>query len=303
VSACLALSVAIPTYRRESVLLDTLEYLLHLNPRAAEILVIDQTEQHEHATETYLKESALAGRIRWLRLDRPSITHAMNCALVEASQEIVLFIDDDIRPDSGLLTAHFAAHQMYPDTLIAGRVIQPWQENQNFTIAHDFHFATLKPMWIEEFMGGNFSVDRHVALRLGGFDENFVRVAYRFEAEFAHRYVFSGRRIFFEPGACLHHLKTGKGGTRSFGDHLTTFKPDHAVGAYYYFLRTWMGWRSVKSFVARPLRAVATRHHLRHPWWIVATSISEFLGMCWAIVLFLRGPRYVTLGAKESVDA
>ena len=36
-------------------------------------------------------------------------------------------------------------------------------------------------------MGGNFSVRRDIALRLGGFDEQFVRVAYNFEAEFAHR--------------------------------------------------------------------------------------------------------------------
>ena len=35
--------------------------------------------------------------------------------------------------------------------------------------------------WINDFMGGNFSVRREIALKLGGFDEQFVSVAYNFE--------------------------------------------------------------------------------------------------------------------------
>jgi len=44
-------------------------------------------------------------------------------------------------------------------------------------------------------MGGNFSVKRDLALRLGGFDENFVHVAYRFEAEFCDRAISAERRF------------------------------------------------------------------------------------------------------------
>jgi hypothetical protein len=124
---------------------------------------------------------------------------------------------------------------------------------------------------------------------LHGFDENFVRVAYRFEAEFAHRFVATGRRIWFEPAACLHHLKAG-GGTRTWGEHLTTWRPDHAVGAYYYSLRTG-AWR---EFAGRPLRAASTRYHLAHPWRVPGTLFAEFSGMAWALALFLRGPRTIS---------
>jgi hypothetical protein len=136
-------------------------------------------------------------------------------------------------------------------------------------------------------MGGNFSVLRQLAIRLGGFDENFVRVAYRFEAEFAQRWLGSGRRIYFEPAACLHHLKVADGGTRSYGDHRSTWRPDHSVGAYYYALRTGV-WR---DFLVRPLQAMATRHHLRHPLAIPTTILAELGGMLWAVGLFLRGPK------------
>jgi GT2 family glycosyltransferase len=145
-------------------------------------------------------------------------------------------------------------------------------------------------------MGGNFSVARRSAIDAGGFDENFVRVAYRFEAEFAHRWRALGRRIWFEPSACIHHLKAGSGGTRSFGEHLTSWRPDHAVGAYYYSLRT----RAWREFTARPLRAVTTRYHLAHPWRIPGTLLAEFGGMAWALRLFLRGPRRVSAPEPSS---
>src|SRR5438552_2540889 len=117
-----ALSVVIPTYRRESVLLDTLDYLLALNPAPAEIIVLDQTEKHEDATERRLNALHDAGKVRWLRLATPSIPRAMNRGLQEATQEIVLFLDDDIRPEAELIAAHHAAHQAHPGVLVAGRV-------------------------------------------------------------------------------------------------------------------------------------------------------------------------------------
>jgi GT2 family glycosyltransferase len=133
-----------------------------------------------------------------------------------------------------------------------------------------------------------------MVLQLGGFDERFVRVAYNFEAEFAHRLCRAGYRIYYEPTASIHHLRAGSGGTRTFGDHLRSHWPNHAVGAYYYILRTWSGWHSLALFLARPLRAIATRHHLSRPWWIPATLVAEISGMAWALVLAAQGPLYLS---------
>jgi GT2 family glycosyltransferase len=285
----LAISIAIPTYRREAVLLSTVEYLLALQPRAAEILLLDQTESHAPETESRLRRLAESGAIRWLRLAKPSIPAAMNEGIRQARQALVLFLDDDIKPEPELLEAHLQAQMNHPDGLVAGRVIQPWQEGVDFASVPEkgFHFASTRPASISEFMGGNFSVRRDLALALGGFDENFVKVAYRFEAEFAWRFVAGGRRIYFEPRACLHHLKEAAGGTRTFGEHQTTWRPDHAVGAYYYSLRS----KKFGEFIVRPCRAVTTRYHLQHPWRIPATLAAELGGMLWALTLYLRGPK------------
>jgi GT2 family glycosyltransferase len=288
------LSIVIPTYGRDEVLLETLKHLFELDPRPSEIIVVDQTEQHSDGVSAALDLWQTSGRVRWLRLKDPSIPGAMNDGLVEASHPIVLFLDDDIIPNSRLVEAHASALEKTGAALVAGRVIQPWQVGRDFSDDHSFHFATLQPTWTQDFMGGNFSVRRDIMLELGGFDERFVRVAYNFEAEFAHRLRRAGYRIYYEPTAVIHHLRVSTGGTRTFGDHLRSHRPHHAVGAYYFILRTWSGWPSVGRFLGRPVRAIATRHHLRRPWWIPTTLFAELCGMIWAAALAAQGPRYLS---------
>ena len=47
----MSLSVVIPTYGRDEVLINTIEALLNLDFKADEILIIDQTENHSLRTE------------------------------------------------------------------------------------------------------------------------------------------------------------------------------------------------------------------------------------------------------------
>lgn len=287
------ISIAIPTYRREQTLVDTLVALLALARPAQEILVLDQSETHDASTEQKLSELHRVGAIRWLRLPTPSIPQAMNRALVEAVAPIVLFLDDDIIPDAKLVEAHAEAHRRSPGTLVAGRVIQPWDEGKDYSLDAHFHFACLKPQRIREFMGGNFSVLATKAKSIGGFDENFVKVAYRFEAEFAHRWCASDAEIWYEPSAVIHHLKVSAGGTRTYGEHLTTVRPDHAVGAYYFTLRTTSGVARLRELFSRVYLSIRTRHHLRRPWWIPLTLFAELRGFVWAMTLAMRGPNFV----------
>jgi GT2 family glycosyltransferase len=294
-----SLAIVIPTYRREQVLLDTLAHLLALPVPADELLVVDQTERHDAATERALAEHAAAGRIRWARLPRPSIPLAMNTGLSEARSDLVLFLDDDLVPTPGLVEAHRRAHAARERLLVAGKVVQPWDEGPGARAAPG-PFTAEEPGPRSEFMGGNFSVGRAAALAVGGFDANFVHVAYRFEAEFAARWLHAGGSIRYEPAAEVRHLKATSGGTRAYGDHLRTARPSHAVGAYYYALRARpRGWWL--EVLARPWRAVLTRHHLRRPWWIPVTLLAEGSGFAWALLLFLRGPR--RLPAPDTVRA
>lgn len=285
-------SVVIPTYQREQVLTETIGCLLQLEVSPSEILIVDQTETHETGTERELIRLERDGKIRWLRLTHPSVTHAMNVGLEQSGNEVALFLDDDIIPGPELIAAHARAHAQGVCNIIAGQVLQPGEEPEAATGA-EFRFCSAERRYISELMGGNFSIKRNVALDLGGFDENFVHVAYRFEAEFASRALAAGEKILFEPEASIRHLKASTGGTRAFGEHLTTIKPSHSVGEYYYLLRSKATSRRALKILARPLRAIRTRHHLAHPWWIPGTLVAETWGFLWAVALAARGPRFI----------
>jgi glycosyltransferase involved in cell wall biosynthesis len=273
--------------------------LLEQREQLSEILVLDQSERHEPAVQRALSSWAEQNFIRWIKLASPSIPSTMNKALVESRSDVVLFLDDDIIPEDNLIASHLSAHRKHEAAVVAGRVVQPWQEGLDFSQDETFHFASMYPRWINGFMGGNFSARRQVAISIGGFDENFVGVAYNFEDEFAYRLSRDGYSIYFEPKACIHHLKASGGGTRVAGDHLKTWRPDHSVGAYYCALRTKHGSSQVSTVLGRLFRAVSTRHHLQKPWWVPATLIAELLGLIWALVLAGKGPNYLSANSGQ----
>ena len=293
------ISAVLPTYRRGEVLLDTVRDMLALKDGPDEILLIDQTEDVPDPIAAVLQRWQDDGRIRWIRQSPPSIPRAMNRGLLDARHDVVLYLDDDIKPWPQLVSAHRAAHADAPGGVVAGRVLQPWHQDDEPDVPGRFSFAQPSPAWVDEFMGGNVSMDRALALRVGGFDACFEAVAYRFEAEMAHRLRAAGARIRYAPQAAIRHLKVSSGGTRRYATHDRTWRPDHAVGAYYFLLRTrpkkWL-WR----FLARPWRTVCTRAHLRAPWWIPVTFFAEVWGQLRGIGLWLRGPRLLPEAQRQA---
>jgi GT2 family glycosyltransferase len=290
-----AVSIVVPTYQRGVVVLASVRLLLGLEVPPGEILIVDQTAVHPPEVEGALCELEKARKIRWLRLAEPSIPHAMNVGLQKASLEILLFLDDDIVPEPGLVQFHRHAQQQAD--LVAGMVLQPGEQIVRLGPGDPFRFNSDATARVSEFMGGNFSIRRDVALALGGFDENFVGAAYRFEAEFAHRYVARHGQILYEPRAIIHHLQVASGGTRAHGHHLRTLRPTHSVGAYYELLRTQRpGW--LRQILLRPLRAVRTRHHLRRPWWIPLTLVAELRGLLLALRLHRGGARLLSASSR-----
>ncbi|GMU65505.1 MAG: hypothetical protein AMXMBFR36_17790 [Acidobacteriota bacterium] len=282
-------SVVIPTFGREDVLVRTLEGLgPQVTPRH-ELIVVDQSESHAAETIRALESMVAASSIRWIRLSKPSIPGAMNRGLLEARGRIVLFLDDDIEPQPDLLQAHADSHRGSDDSkIVAGQVLQPGEVAEELRGAQ-FSFRSSIAQQVDEFMGGNFSVPRRFAIEVGGFDESFRGAAYRFEAEFSIRAQRAGSSIRFEPRAGVRHLRAPAGGTRAVGNHLETPRPHHTVGEYYFLLRCRPnGW--FVAMVRRPIRAVGTRYHRKRPWRIPGSLIAELAGLLWAVGLASRKP-------------
>ncbi|HRU06308.1 MAG TPA: glycosyltransferase [Candidatus Brocadiia bacterium] len=299
-------TVAIPTFGRDEVLTETIRQLLDQRPAAAEILVIDQTPRHEDGAERRLAAWHEQGAIRWLRIERPSVTSAMNRALLEAANPLVLFVDDDIIPASGLVAAHVAAMSESEEVwAVTGQVLQPGEEPASAPARRearglradlDFPFWSTARAPARNVMAGNLCVRRDRALAVGGFDENYKGVAYRFETDFARRVWQAGGRILFEPAASIRHLRAGRGGTRRFGNHLSSPSPAHGVGDYYFALRHGAPLEALAYVLRRPFREVRTRFHLTHPWFIPVKLLGEAMALAWGLGLWARGPALLSAG-------
>ncbi len=292
----LPLTVAIPTFGRGQVLLDTIGCLLSQEVLANEILILDQTAEHDPKIHTQLEAWDLERSIRWIRLDIPSQPSALNVALQKSTQPYVLMLDDDITIETGFLAAHVRAFTSEDIWAVAGQVLQPGEvedreychrPQQGLLADVDFRFNSSTPCDIRNGMSGNLCVRRERAIEIGGFDENFVPpVSFRFDNELCRRLVAAGGRIRFEPRARIYHLRAARGGTRSQGSHLKSLSPVHGCGDYYFALRCAKGWERVSYMAKRPFREVCTKFHLRHPWWIPVKFLGELRALALACRLY-----------------
>jgi GT2 family glycosyltransferase len=289
-----SISVAIPTYGRDAVLVDTLRHVLKLEPRPDEVLVIDQTPRHDEATEQQLETWSREGAIRWLRLEQPSIPKAMNEALRAATSDAVLFLDDDLIPSPPLIASHRQALQ-HADAVV-GQILQPGEEPMPFADRQrsriddlEFPFNADITVPVTNVMAGNLAVIRKRALAIGGFDENFTTTAYRFETDFAWRLLDAGGTISFEPSASIRHLKADRGGLRVWGEHLRSASPAHSTGDYYFAVMNLPRSSLPRYFARRMRRNAFSRFDVMHPWWIPVKIVREMRALAQAIALARRG--------------
>ncbi len=288
----LNISVIVPTYKREAVLVDTLRHLHRLLKPGDEILVIDQTATHEAITSDVLGSMNAEGLIRWYRRSRPSQNKAMNIAALLAKGEILLFLDDDIVPFENLLEAHRHA-LLAPDAPPAtcGQVLQPWNESPvNAIVDYEMRFdaAYSQPCDIRFLMAGNFAIRRETFLLIGGMDENFCGSNYRNDSEMAYRICsVTGRRIRFVPEAGLRHLLSG-GGNRAFGAKDSWGHIGGAIGDYYFALKCLPFGKKVRHVLTRLVRAPVNRNTVSHPWLVPSMALREvvaFFRAWWRLVI------------------
>ena len=292
------ITIAIPTYGRGAIVAETIARLLTLPSRADAILIVDQTEDHAPEVAARLRSWHAAGDITWIRLPRPTIPGAMNRALREATTPLVLFLDDDIVPASDLVREHVRAHETHAVAAVVGQILQPGETPQDVSCqSHrdlEFPFHSTRGRLVGNVMAGNLSVARAKAIAIGGFDENFVATAYRFETDFAWRLLAAGEAIWYEPAASIHHLKASTGGLRTWGQHLRSASPAHSVGDYYLALLHFSRRGVLRHVVRRLRRTLVTRFDLTHPWWIPIKVVREARALMQALALRRAGRRLLT---------
>ena len=300
------ISIVIPTYNRAKILLESLTELLNISG-AAEIIVVDQTKHDEQSSAfKQLTELHNTQAIKWLRIKQPSIPNAMNQGLLHANSEWVLFLDDDSRAIPDLLDEYTKYIKHHKAPAFVGQVLQPGETPvklaKNYSAGRGifkdlgFKFNTDTDHEISNCIACNLLVNRNDATKCGGFDIQFVSVAYRFETEFIKRLERTcGKTAMFASRARVNHLKLSSGGTRSKVENfLVSPQPDHSVGDYYFGLVEAKGVERIRYITKRFFSSPVARFYLRKPWWIPIRLVGEFRGLIWAVKLYSRGPRLIT---------
>ncbi len=231
------ISVIVPTYGREKILVESIKDVLQQEYLDFEVLVIDQTQNHEAETESFLEELAKSQKINWYKVPWASLPGARNYAVRRSNGDIVLFIDDDVKLNTNYLQAHSKNYQE-DETIgaVAGRVFDRMKladfatanaDNSPYTIdylpeeAKDPGIAwyyidlvhTTKPQQVISARGCNMSFRKEVFTKYGiWFDERFRGSAVREESDFCLRFRKTNYKIWYDPEANLVHLGEETGG-------------------------------------------------------------------------------------------
>jgi GT2 family glycosyltransferase len=199
----LDVTVVIPTLGRPVQLRSCLDSLSACRPRAAEILVVDQSgaEAVRELVESFtvIGATLVPCRGRGVALGR-------NVGLRVAAHEVVLITDDDCTVAPEWVATASALIAENPEGIVTGRVlplgdpeaVPSWKDDER---RHDFtgevHGGALFP--------NNMVLPRTRVLEAGGFDEAFGPAEAAEDNEFCYRWLRAGRSLRYEPSLVVWH--------------------------------------------------------------------------------------------------
>jgi glycosyltransferase involved in cell wall biosynthesis len=209
-----SISVVVPTHNRGHAL-DTVLRPLMADPAADEIIVVV-----DGSTDDSLRLAQAAAltdpRVRPLYIENSGEMAAREAGARAARSEIVLFLDDDVLADPGLVTAHAARHAERAADVIVGYLeieLGPRRSADDFATriyARDYEgrieqyerdpAGILDALW-----AGNFSMRRDVCLAVGMPNSGFT-ARYHPDRDFGLRCREAGLRGMFDRALRAQHL-------------------------------------------------------------------------------------------------
>jgi GT2 family glycosyltransferase len=165
-----------------------------------------------------------------IRADGAGPAAARNRAAERARGELLVFTDDDCRPDTGWLRALVGRWGSDPDLAVGGRTVNGLPDNAFAAASQtivDLVYAhyNADPDAARFFSSNNLGVPAEAYRAVGGFDERFRTSEDR---EFCARWLASGRRLATAPEAVVAHVPDLTLG-RFVGKHFS-----YGRGAYRY---------------------------------------------------------------------
>lgn len=195
----------IPTRDREQLLPRVIEPLLE-DPTVDRIVVVDDTDRPD-GSPLLGAIAALSERIEVIATGGVGPAKARQAGAECARAELLLFLDDDVVPDRGLATLHVGRHTQARGLVVCGYtpiVARPGMrlsgEAEVYASTYEDRCAQydadssgiLTHLW-----GGNFSLRREDALRVGLASERFTELSHE-DRDFGLRCLEAGMTAIFD---------------------------------------------------------------------------------------------------------
>ena len=191
-------SVVIPTVGRPGHLDACLASVQACEPRAAEVIVVDQS------SSSRIAEIAAHHGVRYVPSRTRGAGAARNHGIREARHELVLATDDDCTVQRDWVGVAMALLRGSAETVLTGRV-RPEGDRRLVPSFKDDPVAetfTGKPRF-DVLYPNNMAVNRTGFLGIGGFDERFRTAAE--DNDFVYRWLRCGATVRYEPRMVVWH--------------------------------------------------------------------------------------------------
>ena len=215
-------TVIVPTLNRGGFLVNCVADLLAQSHRPLEILIVDQSDQLDPALVAIAAEHPDV--ISHYRVGFRGLPRARNYGWQLARHESIVFVDDDIRCGTELVSEHLRALSLPGVGIVAGGIDSPYGSKdlrrrpgvyRRWTATPLRGFALQGEGEADHAPGCNFSAKRSALAISGGFDEALgIGAALYEELEICLRIKNAGFRVYFNGAARLTHLTAPEGGCR-----------------------------------------------------------------------------------------
>jgi GT2 family glycosyltransferase len=208
-------SVVIPTHDRLAILRRNLAALSAQAFPLDRLEVVVVADGCSDGTERALEDRAYPFPLRVLSQPSSGAGAARNRGAAEASGELLVFLDDDVIPSSGLVRAHVETHRRRPGGVVVGPSLMPPEPRPTFFGAklrrwwEDLFRAMAQPGYeftYRDLLGGNFSLAAELFHRVGGFDVSFRHA--REDGELGARLLAAGAPFAYAADAGAEHQET-----------------------------------------------------------------------------------------------
>jgi GT2 family glycosyltransferase len=288
--SALDISVVVPTYNRREIVMRSLETLFSQDFPSSRFEIIVVVDGANDGTTAAVRALTPACSFRVIEQENRGPGGARNTGLREAKSDLVLFLDDDMQCDPGLVSAHFRGHQRLGPVAAFGAVFPSSDSKANLASEcfkreigafHLRHLVDPTAQWkVTECVFSNSSVPREMLLKVDGFDEQFRM---REDLELGIRLRESGVRMEYVKDAIAYqqYSKTTLdllADADAFGtaDALFARKhPGQMIEGHLRWLENDRGWK--KEMRALIANSPVVEKWLLAPWCVLGDEFFDFL--------------------------